>query len=126
MKDRAYEIARNYKYDGYQTALASMVYTFFHKKTGSRAIAKTKVGVSLNEELAEDLHMPVIKKFKRWKVFVRFKDNVWAADLAEMGSLSSNSRNVKYLLQVIYLFIKHAWAKPLKDKIGKTMLLSKW
>ena len=43
-----------------------------------------------------------------------------------MGSLSSNSRNVKYLLQVIYLFIKYAWAKPLKDKIGKTMLLSKW
>ena len=67
MKDRAYEIARNYKYDEYQTALASMVYTFFHKKTGSRAIAKTKVGVSLNEGLAEELHMPVIKKIQKMK-----------------------------------------------------------
>ena len=44
LKDRAYEIATNWKYDGYQRALASMVYTFFDKKTGS--------GVS--EQLAEE------------------------------------------------------------------------
>ena len=36
LKERAFEIARNSNYDGYQTALASMVYTFFDKKTGSR------------------------------------------------------------------------------------------
>ena len=35
LKDRAYEIARNYNYDEYQRALASMVYKFFDKKTGS-------------------------------------------------------------------------------------------
>ena len=31
LKDRAYEIARNRKYDGYQSVLASMVYKFFDK-----------------------------------------------------------------------------------------------
>ena len=36
MKDRAYEVSRNHKCDGYQRALASMVYTFFDKKTGLR------------------------------------------------------------------------------------------
>ena len=36
LKDRAHEIAKNYGYDGYQRALASMVYKFFDKKTGSR------------------------------------------------------------------------------------------
>ena len=41
LKNRAYEIARNCKYDGYQRALATMVYKFFDKKTGS--------GVSVNE-----------------------------------------------------------------------------
>ena len=47
---------------------------------------------------------------------MRFKDNIWAADLAEMGSLSSKNRNVKYLLCVINVFTKYAWIKSLKDK----------
>ena len=53
MKDRAFEIATNCNYDGYQRALASMVYKFFDKKTGS--------GVSVNGELEEELHEQVIK-----------------------------------------------------------------
>ena len=66
-----------------------MVYKFFDKKTGTR--------ISVNEQLAEELHKPVIKKIKRRKVYARFKDNIWAADLAEMGSLSSRNKNVKYM-----------------------------
>ena len=92
MKDTAYEIARNCKYDGYQRALASMVFKFFDGKTG--------YGVSVNEKLAEELHKPVIKKFKRRKVFARFKDNIWAADLAEKGSchLGIGMLNIYYVL----------------------------
>ena len=56
------------------------------------------------------------------KVYARFKDNICAADLAEMGSLSSKNKNVKYLLCVIDVFTKYAWVKPLKDKKGKTVL----
>ena len=108
MEDKAYEIAINPKYDGHQRGLASMVYKFFDKKTGS--------GASLNEELAEELHKLVIEKFKRNRVYARFKGNIWAADLAEMGSLSSMNRGVKYLLCEIDVFIKCAWVKPLKDK----------
>ena len=59
LKDRAYKIARNRNYDGYQRELASMVYKVFDKKAGS--------GVSVNEQLAEELHKPVIKKLKRRK-----------------------------------------------------------
>ena len=40
----------------------------------------------VNEQLAEELHEPVIKKFKRQKVYARFKDNIWATDSAEMRS----------------------------------------
>ena len=43
----------------------------------------------------------------------RFKDNIWAADLAEMGSLSSKNQGVKYLLCVTDVFTKYAWVKPL-------------
>ena len=55
--------------------LASMVYKFFDKKTGSEA--------SVNEELPQESHKPVIKKLKRRRVYARFKDNIWAASLAE-------------------------------------------
>ena len=58
---------------------------------------KTGSGISVNEQLAKELHKPVIKKFKRRKVYARFKDNVRATDLTEMGSLSSKNKNVKYL-----------------------------
>ena len=75
-----------------------MVYKFLDKKTGSGAIATSKAGVSVNEQ---ELHKSVMKKFKRKKVNVRFKDNIWAADLAEMESLSSKNESVKYLLCVI-------------------------
>ena len=88
LKNRDYEIVKNPKYDGYQRALASMVYNCFDKKTGS--------GISVNEQVAEELHKPVIKKFKRRKVYAKFKDNVWAADLAEMRSLSFENKNIKY------------------------------
>ena len=46
------------------------------------------------------------------------------SDLAEMESLSSKNKNVKYLLCVIGVFTKYAWVKPLKDKKGKTVLNS--
>ena len=91
LKERAYKISINPKYDGYQRELASIVFTFFDNKTGSGP--KT----SVNGELAQELHKPVIKKFKRRRVYARFKDNMWVVDLAEMG-LSSKNRGVKYLL----------------------------
>ena len=57
-----------------------MVYMFFDKKTG--------LGMSVNEQLAKELHKPVIKIFKRRKCYTRFKDNIWGAYLTEMKSLS--------------------------------------
>ena len=100
LKDRYYKIARNRKHDGYQRILAGKVYKFFDKKTGS--------GLSVNEQLAEELHKLVIKKFKKRKVYARFKDKILAANLAEMGSLSCKNKNVKYLLCVIDVFTKYA------------------
>ena len=58
-----------------------MVCKFFEMKTG--------LGVSVNEQIVEQWHKPVIKKFKGRKVYARFKDNIWTADLADKESLSS-------------------------------------
>ena len=50
-------------------------------------LIKAGAGISMNEKLDEELHKPVTKKFKRRKVYMRFKGNIWAADSTEMGSL---------------------------------------
>ena len=84
-----------------------MVYKFFDKKAGSE--------VSVNEQLVDELHKSVIKNFKRRKVYARFIDNIWAENLAEMGSLSSKKKNVKYLLCIIDVLTKNGWAKSLTD-----------
>ena len=63
-----------------------------------------------------------LKNSKKRKVCSRFKDNVLAADLAEMGSLSSKNLGVTYLLCVMNVFTKHAWVKPFKGKKAKTVL----
>ena len=47
----------------------------------------TGLEASINVELAQEFYKPVINLFKRHKVQARFKDNIWAADLAEMGLL---------------------------------------
>ena len=83
LKDRAYEIPKNSKYDGYQRALATMFFYAFDKKTG-------------------------FKRFKRRKTINRFKDNISAANVAEIGSLSSKNKNLGYLLCVIDVFTKYA------------------
>ena len=91
LRDKAYNIASNPEYDGYQTGLASMVYRFFDKKSmGS--------GINSSSKLADELHKPVIKKFNRRKVYSQFKYNIWGVDLADMQSLSRKNKGIKYLL----------------------------
>ena len=63
-----------------------------------------------------------LKKFKWRGVCARFKDNYWAADWAERGSLSSKNRGIKYLLCVIDAFTKYAWVKLLKDRKARAVV----
>ena len=63
LKDKAFKIASDPKYDGYQRGLASMVYKFFDKKSKGSGIINES-----NYQLANELHKPVIRKFKKRKV----------------------------------------------------------
>ena len=83
LRDKAYDIASNPEYDGYQRGLVSMVYKFFDKKSMGSGIKKDSSLI-----LAYELHKPVIKKFHKRKVYSQFKDNIWGVDLADMQSLS--------------------------------------
>ena len=71
LRDKAFKIANYPKYDGYQRRLASMVYKFFDKKSsGSGANAEP------NYQLVNELHMQIIRKCKRRKVYSSFRDNI--------------------------------------------------
>ena len=66
LKDKAFKIANNPNYDGYQTGLASLVYKFFDKK--SALLDKSKGSGTINEpnyQLANELQKPIIRKFVR-------------------------------------------------------------
>ena len=119
LRDKAYDIASNSEYDGYQRGLASMIYKFFDKKSTGSGFKKLKNTTKLSYSiLADELHKPVIKKFEKTKVYSRFKDNIWGVDLADMQSLSRKNKDIKYLLCVIDLYSKYAFVIPLKDKKG--------
>ena len=96
-----------------------MVYKFFDSKVAPLD-KKVMTGKSIknNTILAEGLHKPVIKKFNKRKVCSQFKDNIWGVDLADMQSLSRKNKGIKYLLCAIDLYSKYAFAIPLKDEKG--------
>ena len=85
LKDKVFAIANYPEYDGYQRRLASMVYKIFDKKSKGAGV---KNEITQNQQLANELHKPIIRKFKKRKVFSSFKDNIWGVDLAIMHLIS--------------------------------------
>ena len=63
LKDKAFNIAKNPKYDGYERGLASMVYKFFDKKSKGGGVANNKIKQNL--QLAKELHKPIIRNLKK-------------------------------------------------------------
>ena len=123
LRKRAFNIAKDPKYDGYQRGLASMLYKFFDKKSkGSGAKHVNTKLTPQNRQLAEELNKPIIRKFEKRKVHAAFKDNVWGADLADMQLLSKCNKGIRFLSCVIDIFSKYAWVVPLKDKKGVSIV----
>ena len=73
------------------------------------------------QQLAEELHKPITRKFTKRRVFVKGVDEIWAADLVEMGKFSDWNKGIKYLLMVIDVFSKFGWIEPLQNKKGETV-----
>jgi hypothetical protein len=69
--------------------------------------------------MSSELHKPVKKKFKRNKVYVSGMDEVWAADLADMSQEAEDG--YRYILTVVDVLSKYAWARPIKTKEGKVV-----
>ena len=88
---------------------------FFDKKSESGGV---NIPLEFNEPLAEELHRPIIRKFKKRKVYSGFKDNISGADLADMQLISKFNKGFRFFLCAVDIFSKYAWIVPLKDKKG--------
>ena len=71
LKDKAFNIPKNSKYDGYQRGLAYMVCNFFDKKLKGSGV---NLPLEFNEQLGKELHKPIIRNFKKRTIYSRFKD----------------------------------------------------
>jgi hypothetical protein len=112
---RADEIANNPIYDDVQRKDAKFVSGIM--KT------KAKFGLGLwNEELADELHAPVRRKFQRRRVISYGVDDVWSCDLVEMQEWKRQNKGYRYMLNVVDVYSKFAWSIKLLDKKGKTVL----
>ena len=117
--DKAFNITKNPKYDGYQRGLASMSIIFLIKNL--RICQKLKNENMSDQQLAKELHKLIIRKFKKRKVHLPFIHNIWSADLAGMQLISKFNEGVHFLLCVIDIFSKYACVLPLKDNKGITI-----
>ena len=68
-----------------------------------------------NQQLANELHKPIIRKFKKRKLYSSFKENICGVDLAGMQLIRKYNKRIRYLLCAIALFSKYAFVVPLKD-----------
>ena len=80
LHDKAKNIAKNPKFNGYQCSLASMPYRIFDEKSSSICAFK----IMSSQQLAEELHKLIIKNPEKRIVRSSFIDNIWGADLANI------------------------------------------
>ena len=113
---KAFNIAKNPEYDGYQRGLVLMVYHAFLNKKVSGSGFKSDIIANLKNYTNQLL------KFEKQKLYSSFKDNVWCADLADVQLISKFNTGIHFLLWPIYIYSKYAWIVPLRDKKYLTII----
>ena len=75
----------------------------------------------VKKELAEELHKPIIRRFKKRQLYSSFIDNILCADSADTQLISKFNKGTCFLLYVSDIFSKCGRVLPLKDKRGITI-----
>ena len=74
------------------------------------------------QKIAEELHKPIIRKFKKRTVYSGFKDNIWGSDSADMQLISKFNKGFRFLICIMDTFSKYSWVVSLKDKKGMSIV----
>ena len=81
-----------------------MAYKFFDKKSLGSGVKS----MQQNKQLAEELYKPIVRKFKKRKVYLAFKDIIWGVYLADMQLISKFNKGFRFLLCDTDIFSKNA------------------
>ena len=114
LRDKAFKIVSDPKYEGYQRGLASMFYNFFDRKSSGSGI-----DVEPNYWVVNELCRQIIRKSKIRKFYSSVRDGIWGVDLADMQSLSKYNKGIKYLICAVDLFSKYAIVNAFENIISK-------
>ena len=77
------------------------------------------LGIHWSNQLSNELHKPVWRRFDKCTVFAKQVNDIWTADLVDMSLFSRSNKGYKYLWTVIDVFIKYGCIVLLKTKTGK-------
>jgi len=100
---------------------------YYNPRTGYSGINDLVRKSGLSSKIVEEwlshqnvytLHKPIRHKFQTRRVIVSSIDDQWQADLVDMQKYKTQNKNINYILTVIDVFSKYAWAIPIKNKTG--------
>ena len=72
----------------------------------------------MKQQVVKELHILARRNCQRRKFTLRDLDETWQADLVEMQPYARENNGYRYMLTVIDVFSKYAWAIPVKQKTG--------
>ena len=91
------------------------------KKLNVPGVTRKNVEEYLRSEQAYTLHKPARRRFARYHTYVAGIDAQWQADLADMQGIAKENGKMRYVLTVIDVFCKFAWAIPVHSKDAKAI-----
>ncbi|XP_068087025.1 uncharacterized protein [Anabrus simplex] len=83
--------------------------------------ASRSAGHTGHEGIARELHKTARRHYRRRRVITRGKDDLWQADLVEMIPYATSNSGIKYLLTVIVVYSKFAFAEPVRAKTASVV-----
>ena len=97
--------------------------TFYNTiKSRGINISKEEIKNWLSQQESYIYHFPVKKIFKRLSYLIRHKDDLWQADLCDYSNIKEYNNNYKYILTVIDIFSKYAFAIPIERKNAENII----
>lgn len=119
MKKRVNSILSKVYYDTSHPASFSGVENLW--KAVSPAVSKKDVRTWLQSQDTYTLHKPLRRRFPRNKYLVDNIDDLWQADLNDVRHIKKQNDGMNYILTVIDVFSKYAWAVPLRSKMSSSV-----
>lgn len=111
-------LRRTYYDPAHPAAFGSAAQLYKHVKKQTKNLTMKQVENFLERQTTYTMHRPVKRKFKRRKTYARYVDQIWQMDLVSLQAIVKENSGYNYILTVIDVLSRFAFAEPLKQKTG--------